>query len=326
MTPTLSKSFSVTANWPYPIGKQGEPWTNGDKVKWRDERTKHCRSYRNEVLSQLLEPTAVGNEEITSLFDAICYGQLSHGDYPLYALQSKSFSGDKPTALITGGVHGYETSGVQGAIQFCRTGARPYLEKFNLVIIPCVSPWSYERIQRWNFDAIDPNRHFHPGGAAEECRHVRSFLDSLGVEEWACHVDLHETTDSDVTEFRPAKDAMEGRAGHRSEAVPDGFYLVGDCDCPQPDFYARVIEEVRKVTHIAPPDGSNKILGYEVVNGCVMVPVREIFLCASVTNAKFATTTEVYPDSERASDEICNEAQIAAIRGALDYVAESMGL
>jgi peptide deformylase len=63
-----------------------------------------------------------------------------------------------PTVLITGGVHGYETSGVHGALHFADAHAERYAGRANLLVVPCVSPWAYERIQRWNFDAIDPNR------------------------------------------------------------------------------------------------------------------------------------------------------------------------
>jgi hypothetical protein len=40
------------------------------------------------------------------------------------------------------------------------------------------------------------------------------------------HVDLHETTDSDETEFLPAMSARDGKATHTDEGVPDGFYLA----------------------------------------------------------------------------------------------------
>lgn len=33
---------------------------------------------------------------------------------------------------------------------------------------------------------------------------------SLGVPQWTMHIDLHETTDSDLSEFRPAKAARDG--------------------------------------------------------------------------------------------------------------------
>ena len=44
-------------------------------------------------------------------------------------------------------------------------------------------------------------------------------------------------------------------------------------------------------------------------------------LCAGATNARYATTTEVYPDSPSADDDSCNRAQVAAIMGALDFIA-----
>lgn len=41
-----------------------------------------------------------------------------------------------------------------------------------------------------------------------------------------------------------------------------------------------------------------------------------------MTNALFSTTTEVYPDSKvtPVSSEQCNQAQVAAIKGGLDYI------
>lgn len=117
---------------------------------------------------------------------------------------------DLPCALITGGVHGYETSGVMGALQFAERHASDYAGRVNLLIAPCVSPWAYERIHRWNPDAIDPNRSFRepsPAGNRPRCcgssrRCAVSFL---------VHVDLHETTDSDESEFRPALAARDSR-------------------------------------------------------------------------------------------------------------------
>lgn len=39
-----------------------------------------------------------------------------------------------------------------------------------------------------------------------------------------------------------------------------------------------------------------------------------------VTDASFVTTTEVYPDSPRADDESCINAQVAAVAGGLGYI------
>ena len=37
-----------------------------------------------------------------------------------------------------------------------------------------------------------------------------ALVDAQGVGTWMVHVDLHETTDTDETEFRPAKAARDG--------------------------------------------------------------------------------------------------------------------
>ena len=39
-----------------------------------------------------------------------------------------------------------------------------------------------------------------------------------------------------------------------------------------------------------------------------------------LTDANYATTTEVYPDSSRIDDETCILAQVTAITGALDFI------
>jgi hypothetical protein len=41
-----------------------------------------------------------------------------------------------------------------------------------------------------------------------------------------------------------------------------------------------------------------------------------------MTNARYTTTTEVYPDSPRATPEQCNAAQVAAAVGAIEYLLE----
>ena len=61
--------------------------------------------------------------------------------------RSKEWTVNKPYVLVTGGVHGYETSGVQGALLFAQTKMELYTAKFNLLVLPCVSPWGYETIQ-----------------------------------------------------------------------------------------------------------------------------------------------------------------------------------
>jgi hypothetical protein len=133
------------------------------------------------------------------------------------------------------------------------------------------------------------------------------------------HIDLHETTDSDESEFRPALAARDGIA-FEPDAVPDGFYVVGDSEQPAPEFQQAVITAVAKVTHIAPANHRGEIIGSPVVApGVINYPVRQLGLCTGITGARFRTTTEVYPDSPRSTPEQCILAQVTAVCAALDF-------
>ena len=123
--------------------------------------------------------------------------------------------------------------------------------------------------------------------------------------------------------YRPITDALEKRDGVKQEVwdIPDGFYLVGDSDNPRDEFQKAMIDSVKKVTHIAPCDKNGKIIGEEISQeGVINYPVKKLNLCAGFSNSEYCTTTEVYPDSPKANDEICAKAQVAAISGGLDYL------
>jgi len=185
-------------------------------------------------------------------------------------------------------------------------------------VAPCVNPWGFERINRWNYDAIDPNRNFRADGPARESTAVIALIAPY-QGQFVLHIDLHETTDSDESEFRPALAARDGKP-FEPGLIPDGFYLVDDSENPQPAFQQAVIAAVEQVTHIAPADEKNEIIGSPVVaHGVIEYPLVKLALCAGITGAKYTTTTEVYPDSPRATPEQCNDAQVAAVRSALDY-------
>jgi hypothetical protein len=55
-------------------------------------------------------------------------------------------------------------------------------------------------------------------------------------------------------------------------------------------------------------------------------PLRELGLCAGITGARYVTTTEVYPDSPRATPELCNEAQVTAVCAAAEFVLRAGGM
>lgn len=295
----------------YPIGTPGQAWGEAEKAQWRALQRPR-RSYREEVVA------AIG--QLGERLEVVPYGQLDYPpeQYPLLALRSRHWDDALPSALVTGGVHGYETSGVHGALQFLRLHADRYAGRVNLLVAPCVSPWGYERIHRWNADALDPNRSFRADSPAQESAALMALVAPL-ADALLLHIDLHETTDSDETEFRPALAARDGLA-YAPEGIPDGFYLVGDTGNPQPEFQQAVLAAVGQVTHIAPADADGQIIGSPVVApGVINYDVKRLGLCAGITAARYTTTTEVYPDSPRATPEQCNAAQAAAVCAALDY-------
>ncbi|HBF48197.1 MAG TPA: peptidase, partial [Shewanella frigidimarina] len=241
--------------------------------------------------------------------EQVQYGALSYDadKYPLFAFKSQQWDSNKKTILVTGGVHGYETSGVHGAIQFLATKAHDYTQYFNVAIAPCVSPWGYETVNRWNPKAIDPNRSFYANSPAEESAALMAFVASLG--DVYAHIDLHETTDTDELEFRPLLSARDG-VEYDKGIIPDGFYLVGDSDNPTPAFQKAVIDSVAKVTHIAPDDNGQLIEVPIEQFGVINYPVKKLSLCAGITDNHFNTTTEVYPDSPHVTAQECNDAQV----------------
>lgn len=293
----------------YPIGTPGVAWDAPERAQWL-ARQRKLRSFADEVATRI--------ERLAARFDLVEYGQLDYAPdrYRQLALRSRDWRDALPVVLVTGGVHGYETSGVHGALEFLEQYAADY--PVNLLAVPCVSPWGYERIHRWNANAVDPNRSFKDGGTAPESAALLRLVAPLRGR-FLVHVDLHETTDTDESEYRPALAARDGKA-FEPGVIPDGFYLVDDSENPQPEFQRAIIEAVAKVTPIAAADDRNEIIGSPLVApGVIEYPVRQLGLCAGITGARYTTTTEVYPDSPRASPGQCNAAQVAAIRAAIEF-------
>jgi len=301
----------------YPIGTPGVAWGASERAQWLSQQRKR-RSYADEVATRV--------ERLAAHFDIEEYGQLDYppDHYRQLALRSREALENRPWVLVTGGVHGYETSGVHGALQFLEDRAADYTQRINLLVAPCVSPWAYERIHRWNANAVDPNRSFKEGSAAAESAALLRLVSPLRGR-FLLHVDLHETTDSDESEYRPALAARDGKPSEPG-VIPDGFYLVDDRENPQPEFQRAIIEAVARITHIAPADDRNEIIGSPLVApGVINYPLRELGLCAGISGARYTTTTEVYPDSPRATPEQCNAAQVAACCAAIEFVLRKTG-
>jgi hypothetical protein len=278
------------------------------------------RSYADDVLAVI--------DTVRDRLDVETYGEVRCADaqpvqvgFPLRAVRSRHWQPALPSVLVTGGVHGYETSGVHGALRFVQAHAAGFAGRANLLVVPCVSPWAYERIQRWNYDALDPNRHFFDESPVQESAALLRLIAPLHGQ-FAAHIDLHETTDTDESEFGPARAARDGTA-FVAHGIPDGFYVVDDTANPQPAFQQAIIDAVQRVTHIAPADGKNEIIGSPLVaHGVIHYAMKALGLCAGISGARYTSTTEVYPDSPHATPAQCIAAQVAAVCAAVEFVLQ----
>jgi hypothetical protein len=283
-----------------------KPWGPEEKEAWFLRQTIR-RSYERDVVARLkaLPPERFSLEQ---------YGALTHDParYPLYRVLTKPWTGRKPAILITGGVHGYEPSGITGALRFLEELAVRSSDKFEFAVYPCVSPLGYEIDHRWNRKAEDPNRNFFDGGTAEEALKLMRSVESLRTHFRAA-VDLHETNQRDVelTRQRRARDGQKPEPD--DDHIPEGFYLVLH-DRQDTELGHRVIDAVSKVTPIC---AEKRILGYPSDQGIIVLDdVPGLCQGFARRHADAAMTTEIYPDKAPVRE--AEDAQLAAIRTALD--------
>eukprot|EP01043_Picozoa_sp_COSAG02_P010037 COSAG02_NODE_347_length_24085_cov_23.240724_1_plen_148_part_00 len=131
--PKTDDDSAAAAEHFYPIGTPGKPWGEGERAQWLKRAGVVKRSYADEVLAKL--------EPLKATYDVTRYGALScnEGRYPLFVVKTRGWDpASKPSLLITGGTHGYETSGVQGALLFAQTAMAEYADRFNIAVVPCV--------------------------------------------------------------------------------------------------------------------------------------------------------------------------------------------
>lgn len=284
-----------------------KPWDAAEKEAWF-QRQVIQRSYQHDVVDRL-------NALPSDTFRLEQYGALSHDPkrYPLYRVMTQPFNDKNPTVLITGGVHGYEDSGITGALRFLEEEAAKYADKVNFVVYPCISPFAYEINHRWNRKAEDPNRHFHPGGTAEESLQLMASVKSLKVHFRAA-VDLHETNyrDAGITLERRARDGQKPEPD--DTFVPEGFYLVVPSQADVALGH-EVIDEVRKVTPIC---ADPTILGYPSSKGVIVLDdINTLLQDFARKYADVGMTTEIYPD--KAPKKEAEDAQIATIKTAVAF-------
>ena len=102
MTSTPDNTPSSTL---YPIGTPGQPWGEAERAVWRARQVRQ-RNYAHGVLHAM--------QPLVTQWDTVHFGDVFYGDeaFALMALRSQHWMSELPSVLVTGGVHGYETSGV----------------------------------------------------------------------------------------------------------------------------------------------------------------------------------------------------------------------
>ena len=304
--------------------EQGQPkgWNQGQIAAWfKEQSATSVRSYDQDVVQRVTKLPA--NTNFVEDYGSVDIGGAAH---PLLCVSKKIENEKAPWILITGGVHGYEPSGVEASLRFLEQGIPEVSDKFNFVVFPCISPWAYEYDHRWNADAEDPNRCFSRSVPfVPECRLFMDKLEGMGIS-FVAAIDLHETPDRDIDLRQQRASRFGSPLAADYKDIPQGFYLMqtdsGDTsdNAKQLAYGRAIINEVRTISPIAP---ESKILGHVNRAGILLAPPSEGLMRSYLSrHADLIAVTEVYPDHPGMGDAKAIDTQMASIRGALNHVLE----
>lgn len=321
-----------------------DTWKEADKLAWLSKQT-FQRSYSQQVLSRIeklkqaggnIKIQSYGNLNLQNRDQLVIDGATLSSEeyktrYPLYYAEVGDITDGKPNIIITGGTHGYEESGVYGALEFLEKDVANYSDQFNFIVFPCLSPFAYEVNQRWTHNAWDVNRSFdRTKPYVPEAQLVMDVLDKAhnkAGRDFAAAVDLHETPDRDKTMMPPQYQRYGITMTADDILIPNGYYLISNVANKDPDMATSIIEAVSKVTPIAPDP---EIHGEKNENGVVTSkgdsPTHQGLNQAYMkTISENSFTTEIYPEihpEPRGSQEAI-AAQRATIEGILNYLLKS---
>lgn len=311
----------------YSMKQSLKPWTATDRMNWRvaENKKPRVRSYYDDVLKPMEDLAA----EFAPDIQILEYGVLNYDGvmYPLQLMQMGQWDDNKPSVFVQGGTHGYEPSGVAACLCFAKR-AQKYMPYFNVLILPCTSPWSYETDNRWNPDAEDPNRAFTEDTTVAEASLLMDFMNKEYAktmnEGFLAHFSFHEAhieKDEVLERYRAARD---GTVFDASIRVPDGFFLISDTYRNDPDTEKAIIGSVKKVTDIAIADDNGAVYGQPIQQEGVIY-AHIIGSDVLLTHPKYAFTTEVTPDSKniKGVEEVVG-AHIAAIEAGLACIKSKL--
>ncbi|MBT3269387.1 M14 family metallocarboxypeptidase [Candidatus Poribacteria bacterium] len=133
-------------------------------------------------------------EDITRRIDALAGPGVTVADFgsvdglPMRYVTVAATTSDRPSVLLTGGVHGDEPAGIEAALRFLEDRIAGYAQSFAFVVVPCVNPTGYVRETRDNGAGADINRAFD-GDETPESIGLKALLHE---RKFACAVDFHE--------------------------------------------------------------------------------------------------------------------------------------
>lgn len=281
------------------------------------------RSYQEDIIGRL--------HGLPDYCQVNSYGTITYGDhsYDMKYVTIGDLSNGKPTVFLSAGVHGYEEGGVEGLMQFMEEHARDYLDHYNFVILPCVSPAAYEKDVRLNGNKENPNRHFYRGTKVQECALYINLIDRLGIR-YIFSNDGHETTFTDPDIIRDENyGKKEKDAAVDADDIVPAAYIIEVCD----DESQRIgVEVVGSLETIGQPVAQTPTVSGAVNdNGVLRGIPREIPLSvhfmAAADDERYAPTEQAFTLEPFVTKEMFEapnglqlraDAQIVQIRKMLD--------
>jgi hypothetical protein len=302
------------------FGVSGRPWNDDEISQWRSSviAAGKVRDYQRDVVTRLQALPANTHTVET-------YGEHTVGDdhYNLMCVTVGDLNNGKPNILILGGVHGYEASGVMSAMEYAEKDAVSLSDKFNSIIYPDIVPWAYEYNQRWDENALDPNREVKLGGGCAEMQHFMQSMERKAAHFILAH-DGHETSDLDIPLRQMRAERFNDTLAEDYKHIPQGYYLTlskrdtEEADQAQLLFGSAIMDRVRKVSPVAPDD---HILKNKNFGGIILSTEKPGLMRTYLGQyADYIAVSEVYPDHPDMSPIKSIQTQMESIRGALDFV------
>ncbi len=101
--------------------------------------------------------------------------------------------------------------------------------------------------------------------------------------------------------------------------------VMGECRCFDECSHAGASTCEDDVIYRCTADDQGCLIGKPLEQeGVINYDAQGLHLCTGFTRAHYASTTEVYPDSPRTNPAACIRAQVAAVRGGVDYALAAL--